>query len=358
MSCSIVPNPVARMDFNPYEQAPFGGRLSGNAREARIRPESILPPSDNTMPTTLRLGWFLLSRAAWPERGYFNVVFIYGVMRRRRSWFEPILHFAPWVLLTAAEVVGVMIAGQAAGSFRIAWFGMVLGELLLLPAGLGLFLLIFLMNRLQAGVEGLTLPELVCAPVKGDEIVYALLALPMSMQALALFCNSLILITLYSYTVVLELPTFGTWQDGVVIGLLFLLAIRFYLLRALCSHAAACAVRVVLMVADPTDRFVRALRDYFFPYAAWLLALPLLSMLMMSIFLGSVCLAMIVVPLGMALSASMAELEAGSVLVWLGKLHTHWAPLREDDSPWVPSRLRDKWSNRDPSKPLRSRVLR
>lgn len=346
------------MDFNPYEQAPFGGRLSGYARDVRIHPDSILPPKDNNMPGFLRLGWFFLSRAAWPEKGYFNVMFIYGVMRRRRHGLDLVLHLAPWLLLTLAEVGAVYLQSRGAASAQFAWFGLLMGESITLPPVLGLYLVIFLLHRLQVGVERLTLEELVCAPIKGGEVVYALLALPMSTQCMALLANTLVLLLVYLHTIIYEAIVQGTTPEISAVGIVFLLGIRFYLLRALSSHAAACAVRAVLMVREPAGRFVRALRDYLFPYAAWLLILPLVNATLLLFSPGAACLSMIVTPLGIALAASMAELEAGNILVWLGKLHHHWAPIREDETPWVPSRLWEKWSSRDPDKPLRSRMLR
>ncbi len=172
--------PLPEPDPGPAVPRPY-------APQVRIRPEAVVPPSDNPMRGWRWLGVRLLSRNLWPRDVVTNPVMAYYSGRQRGRLAEDMLGLAPWILWLAFDFWfmfahaktyhDIFVLGLwefvAAGVFAPVWSAVVTAM------------------HLRRSTQNLPVEEMLLTRLGPADIVQGLSVRPIGVQSAALFYWSL-----------------------------------------------------------------------------------------------------------------------------------------------------------------------
>lgn len=204
--------------------------------QKRLKPEDIVPPSDNPMRGWRGLGAALLSRHLWPRDARTNAVVVYYTGRRRGRLLEDFMGFWPWLLLLVFDAF-MMI--HVATTFAEVWAYGVANFIFLFPFGAtcGAILTTFHIRRI---IDKLPLDELLLTRLKPVDIVQGLSLRPIAVQSFAVVCYA------FGHVAIAAIAAdrLGRGFDPGVIAYLTVFGLfRFYCMRHTIEMGGAIATR-------------------------------------------------------------------------------------------------------------------
>lgn len=339
---------------NPYEQYPFGGRISGTRGAPGKNPDvdAVIPKEDRkSFGYGMQFGWWLLNNQGFPPNGYLNPFGIYYVARSRKN-FDFLLGVAPWIGLSLLEIGAIKGLGMA-NYQSSGWLGLMLFELFILPTLAGSTFCILFLTRIRDSCSRMNMAEVVLTAMRGIEILLGYLSRPLSAMMWGIFLNSVILTGLFAEDILIpEIVSSGFGSGRVEFGVgifVVLLGTRFFMVRSMAVFGAICGLRAGLMIEQFNAAAARAARDYLYPYGGTLFLLPFVLIITTSIlavtpFALAICILVALFPVALIMTASLAEEHAIQILNWLGAVNHHWHYTRGEQSKLVPGAMREPWN--------------
>lgn len=331
-------------EFTPGMQ-----RLEELRRRHAPIPQEVCPTRDSPLWLWHRFGWGMMHQRIWPTAALNNAIIHYLSPRKWGDFLEDLVGVFPWLLLIMGEIALLAWCVQSTSVTPIWW--LLMGELLLLPMIAGAWAQVMVLIHFRRVAARVPWEELATTRLDAPEIMVGLTLRPILLQVAASVVFTLPLIFLlgafyYFYFTRNTLFLTGFCE---LFAFTLLTIYRTFVLKTSVEFAAIVAIRCCLLIRDPLMAMVRALRDWFFPWALIPILLPAVvaaSILIqtqtviffyLAIFVPLIALWLLFVIPGMLRSF------ADEIMFWVVHHRADWVVYSGQDSGKAPGNLFAPW---------------
>lgn len=221
--------------------------------QKRLKPEDIVPNSDNPLGTWKRFGVHLISNNLFPMESSRNILLVYFTGKQRGRMMEDMIGLIPWLILIPVDLVLHLQIFKALDQYSTYHFYK-LFPMMIFTALWSIAMVSIHMRRV---LRTLPLDELLMTRLSYDEIVQGLSLRPLAVQAVAVFVYFVTNLLLMTYLVGM-----GNRIGSMSVIILFMLVVLQYLLMSTAVElGGAMGMRAHLCIKSPVIATFKSILD-------------------------------------------------------------------------------------------------